>query len=89
LASEFTDPENRPVFENIIKALRGAHFLSNIILGLDAATQRYVVFLQEIIADAGLPNVLIQWSEATRGAVLHGTTHQNQGHIEAHSIPIH
>jgi glucosyl-3-phosphoglycerate synthase len=63
LASEFTDPENRSVFENIMRELKGATYLSDIILGLDAATQEDVVLLDEIVAEAGLHNVLIQWND--------------------------
>ena len=63
LASEFTHPENRPVFENILRELKGATYLNDIIIGLDAATQEDVNLLQEIIADIGLDNVLIQWND--------------------------
>ncbi len=63
LASEFTRPENRPVFGNILKELKGATYLNDIIIGLDAATQEDVDLLQEIIADIGLDNVLIQWND--------------------------
>ena len=63
LASEFTHPENRPVFENILKELKGATYLNDIIIGLDAANQEDVGLLQEIIADIGLNNVFIQWND--------------------------
>jgi len=63
LASEFTHSENRPVFENILRELRGATYLSDIILGLDAATEKDVVLLQEIIDNIGLHNVLVQWND--------------------------
>lgn len=63
LASEFNKTENRPVFENIMRELNGATYLSNIILGLDAATEEDVTLLKEIIADIGLHNVLIQWND--------------------------
>ncbi|MDY6836340.1 MAG: hypothetical protein SWH78_00070 [Thermodesulfobacteriota bacterium] len=63
LASEFTDSENRPVFENILQELAGATYLSNIILGLDAAVEQDVVLLREIIDNLGLHNVLIQWND--------------------------
>lgn len=63
LASEFTNPENRPVFENILSELRGATYLKNIILGLDAAGKKDVALLKEIISDVGLENVLIQWND--------------------------
>jgi glucosyl-3-phosphoglycerate synthase len=63
LASEFTQPESRPVFENILKELKGATYLSDIILGLDAATEKDVVLLREIVGNIGLHNVLIQWND--------------------------
>jgi len=63
LASEFTNSENRPVFENILRELKGASYLNDIIIGLDAATQEDVGLLQEIIADIGLTNVLTQWND--------------------------
>jgi len=63
LASEFTNPENRPVFKNILSELRGATYLKNIILGLDAAGEKDVALLKEIISNVGLENVLIQWND--------------------------
>jgi glucosyl-3-phosphoglycerate synthase len=63
LALEFTQPENRPVFENILKELKGATYLSDIILGLDAATEQDMVLLREIVTNIGLKNVLIQWND--------------------------
>jgi len=63
LASEFTDPENRPVFENILRELKGAKYLKDVILGLDAAEEKEVALLKEIISDVGLINVLIQWND--------------------------
>ncbi|MBW1782740.1 MAG: hypothetical protein JRL30_18615, partial [Deltaproteobacteria bacterium] len=63
LASEFTDPENRPVFENILRELRGAAYLNDIIIGLDAAVQEDVDLLKAIISDIGLERVLIQWND--------------------------
>ena len=63
LASEFTLPECRPVFENILCELKGARYLANIILGLDQATESDVDFLQRMIADVGLDNVLVQWND--------------------------
>jgi glucosyl-3-phosphoglycerate synthase len=43
--------------------LKAATYLSDIILGLDAATQEDVLLLQDIVAEAGLHNVLIQWND--------------------------
>ena len=47
LASEFTHPENWPVFENILRELKGATYLNDIIIGLNAANQEDVDLLQE------------------------------------------
>jgi len=63
LASEFTNPESRPIFENILSELKSATYLNDIIVGLDAANKEDVGLLQEIIADIGLDNVLIQWND--------------------------
>jgi glucosyl-3-phosphoglycerate synthase len=63
LASEFSDSENRPVFENILRELKGATYLNDIIIGLDAATQEDVHLLKKIIAEIGLENTLIQWND--------------------------
>lgn len=81
MASEFTDPENRPVFENIIKELRGARYLSDIIIGVDGGKQQDVVLLQEIIADAGLQNVLIQWNDGPHFSQLYEL-------LESHGIDL-
>jgi len=50
LASEYTDAENRPVFENILKQLRSATYLSRIILGLDQADTEDVRELARLLA---------------------------------------
>jgi glucosyl-3-phosphoglycerate synthase len=71
LASEFTNPENRPIFENILRELKGATYLNDIIVGLDAANKEDVDLLQEIIADIGLDNVLIQWNDGPHFAHLY------------------
>jgi glucosyl-3-phosphoglycerate synthase len=63
LASEFTDPENLPVFENILNELKGATYLNNIIIGLDAATQEDVNLLRQIISKINLSNAFIQWND--------------------------
>jgi len=63
LATEFTNLENRPVFENILRELKGATYLNDIIIGLDAATQEDVHLLKEIISEIGLEKVLIQWND--------------------------
>jgi glucosyl-3-phosphoglycerate synthase len=63
LASEYTDSENRPVFENILKQLRSASYLSRIILGLDQAKEADVRMLADLVSRHGLRNCLIQHND--------------------------
>jgi len=50
-------------FENILRELKGATYLNDIIIGLDAATQEDVDLLKEIVSEIGLEKVLIQWND--------------------------
>ena len=63
LASEYTDPVNRPVFENILRQLKGVTYVSSIIFGLDQATEKDALLLKDMIKSAGLKNHLIQWND--------------------------
>jgi glucosyl-3-phosphoglycerate synthase len=63
LASEFTNPENRPVFENIIHELRRARYLAKIIIGVDQATEEDVFLLADILNRKGLKDYFIQWND--------------------------
>ncbi|MBW1997779.1 MAG: hypothetical protein JRJ29_07425 [Deltaproteobacteria bacterium] len=63
LASEYTDPNNLPVFENILKQLRDTPYLSQIILGLDKASEQDAMLLRDLIQRYGLKNTLIQWND--------------------------
>ncbi len=60
LASEFTDPDNRPVFENIAAQLSDAAYLSQIIFGLDRASQDDARELAKILNRFNVQNFLIQ-----------------------------
>jgi glucosyl-3-phosphoglycerate synthase len=62
LASEFTDSSNLPVFENILKQLKDATYLSQIIFGLDGASESDAFLLQKLIQKYGIKNSLIQWN---------------------------
>ncbi|MCJ7596227.1 MAG: hypothetical protein MUO52_15785 [Desulfobacterales bacterium] len=62
LASEFTDPANLPVFENILRQLRDIKYLSSIIFGLDGATEEEAFLLRDLVKRYGLKNYLIQWN---------------------------
>lgn len=62
LATEYTDPRNRSVFENILKQLREVKYLSNIIFGLDGATEEEAFLLRNLLKSIGLRNWIIQWN---------------------------
>ncbi|MCP4683496.1 MAG: hypothetical protein GY864_14285 [Desulfobacterales bacterium] len=63
LASEYTAPANLPVFESILKQLKGMNYLSTIIFGLDQATEKDAIILRDLIKSAGIKNFLIQWND--------------------------
>jgi len=63
LASEFTDPINLPVFQNILKQLKDTTYLSQIIFGLDRASEEDAFQLKELIKAYGIKNHLIQWND--------------------------
>ena len=63
LASEFTDPENRPVFEKIVAELAGARYLAQVIFGLDQASEADVRLCIEICKAKKLHNYVIQWND--------------------------
>jgi glucosyl-3-phosphoglycerate synthase len=60
LATEFTMPENRPVFLNIVKHLSKITYLYKIIFGLDAATKDESLELARIMKSYGIKNYVIQ-----------------------------
>jgi glucosyl-3-phosphoglycerate synthase len=63
LATEFTDPSNRPVFLNILKQLKSISYLSMIIFGLDRASEQEAFILRDLIRAVGLKHYLIQWND--------------------------
>jgi glucosyl-3-phosphoglycerate synthase len=63
LASEFTEPSNLPVFLNILKQLKNITYISNIIFGLDKATEKDAFVLNDLIISSGIKNHLIQWND--------------------------
>ncbi|RLB82392.1 MAG: hypothetical protein DRH17_06125 [Deltaproteobacteria bacterium] len=63
LASEYTDPRKRLVFENILKQLRSASYLSHIIFGLDQAKTEDVHELARLLHRYGFKNYLIQHND--------------------------
>jgi glucosyl-3-phosphoglycerate synthase len=63
LASEYTDPANLPVFENILKQLADIRYLSSIIFGLDRASEKEALLLKNLIKEYGIRNHVIQWND--------------------------
>ncbi|RLB11748.1 MAG: hypothetical protein DRH11_03445 [Deltaproteobacteria bacterium] len=66
LASEYTDPDNVPVFQNILKNLADIKYLSSIIFGLDGATEQHAFQLEAMLKDYGIKNYIIQWNDGPR-----------------------
>ncbi len=65
LASEYSDPENRPIFQNILSQLKNVAYLSAIIFGLDNATEAEAFLLRDLIKASGIRNFLIQWNDGS------------------------
>lgn len=65
LASEYTDPANLPVFQNILKQLKDITYLSQIIFGLDQADEENAFLLRDLIRAAGIKHYLIQWNDGS------------------------
>ena len=63
LASEYTDEANLPVFENILKQLSATTYLSNIIFGLDRATEEEAHRLHDLLRTYGIRNFVLQWND--------------------------
>jgi glucosyl-3-phosphoglycerate synthase len=63
LATEFTDRENLPTFENILRELSRADYLDHVIIGLDGGTAADVAQLQRLIARFGPPCCRLQWND--------------------------
>jgi len=63
LATEYTLPENRPIFENILKNLSRAEYLDKIIFGLDQASESEMQLLKELIENHHIHQGIIQWND--------------------------
>ena len=63
LATEYNLPETRPIFENIVRELKGASYLQRIIIGLDQATEDDVALAREILLENGVTNYFLQWND--------------------------
>ena len=71
LATEFTDPANLPVFENIVKHLAQVEYLSHIIFGLDGANDSEAEALAAILKTYGLQEFLIQHNDGSGFASIY------------------
>jgi len=63
LASEYTETDNLPVFQNILRQLKAVTYVSRIIFGLDQASEKDALVLRDLIRWAGIKNYLIQWND--------------------------
>lgn len=63
LATEYTDPDNLPVFQNILRQLKSVAYVSKIIFGLDQASEEDAYVLRDLIDSFRLKNYLIQWND--------------------------
>ena len=63
LASEYTEAENLPIFQNILRQLKAVTYVSRIIFGLDRATKEDALLLRDLIKAADIKNYLIQWND--------------------------
>ena len=77
LASEFNQPETRPIFENIVEELSGASYLEKIIIGLDRATEADVERVREILHKHGVENYFIQWNDGPAFSGLYDMLERN------------
>ena len=71
LATEFTEKENRPVFDNIVEQLAAVAYLSHIIFGLDGASDEEALKLADILRSKGLNNFLIQHNDGAGFASIY------------------
>lgn len=63
LASEFTEEQNIPVFNNILEQLSKIKYLHRIIFGLDAATESDAAHLCDLVKRYQLRHCIIQWND--------------------------
>jgi glucosyl-3-phosphoglycerate synthase len=82
LASEFTEPENRPVLDNILKQLKDTSYLSQIIFGLDRASEAEAFLLSDMIKKYGLRNHLIQWNNGPGFSSIYEQLNEAGFHIQ-------
>ncbi len=76
LASEYTDSNNQPVFDNILRQLKDVTYLSQIIFGLDGASEKEAFQLRNMIKKYGIRNHLIQWNDGPGFSSIYDQLHQ-------------
>ena len=63
LATEFTAPQNRPVFEHMLAHLSRASYLHHIIFGLDQADEAEAALLHDLLKKHRISSAIIQWND--------------------------
>lgn len=71
LASEYMEPENLPVFENMLKQLGDIRYLSNIIFGLDRASEEDALRLKALVRKHGIRYPIIQWNDGPNFSAIY------------------
>lgn len=62
-AREFSEEQNRPVFEHIVSEINRLDYLDGVVIGLDAAGRSEFELLRSILRQHGPPNCIIQWND--------------------------
>jgi glucosyl-3-phosphoglycerate synthase len=63
LASEFSNPDSLPVFQNILNQLSEIDYVDRIVFGLDNASQDEARLLHSLLKEHGVRNGLVQWND--------------------------
>ena len=82
LASEYTDPENLPVFENILRQLGEIRYLSAVIFGLDRADETEAFMLRDLLKKHDIRNHLIQWNDGPGFSMIYDKLNEARFNIQ-------
>jgi glucosyl-3-phosphoglycerate synthase len=82
LASEYTDPDNLPVFKNILRQLTRMAYLSHIIFGLDRASEEDAFQLRDLINAAGIRNYVLQWNDGPNFSAIYNKLQEGGFNID-------
>lgn len=77
LATEFTEPQNQPIFENILNHLARVTYLHTIIFGLDQADKAEADFLQDLLSKHRISNAIIQWNDGPIFSHIYDMLHES------------